>query len=471
MITRATTWTSAVDAQYKLIKHHQRLFEGDHEAAFLANNKKVPFELVIPNLLGECLTEPLADCIFPSQPRVIVKDQENDAVSTLLQEIGWWDLCYPTANRVSYAGQGDWKLVWDSEQKKADLVLWGANDGEFATYDPSGKAVNYWYEVVIERENNHEVFKVCERHELQNNGTEITNTAYGKNLVLGNYYPVKWGSIAEAWTQYGLEQPAEVNFLSGMLMLPGRRLKNVDLDGKETGNSDYTPSRKNIQWRLILIESARNFTTAITTVPEVIIDPNCIGEDGKPNWSDLIFKVRNPMDGDSVAIDIKARVTSLGDSEKVLTQLWDDWAAISPVSPILYGKSVGSDASGESLRLSLMRTIRAVERRRQVYAPATLWAYQCAAMLHQVYQSGTSYPAIDALTLEHAPAIPANLLQESTRIQGEYKTGIRSRRSAISSVNPTFTPQQIDEEEARIKAEDEEKRALAVPSFSMPFGG
>lgn len=379
MITRDITWTRAVQDACKAVGNHLRLFEGDHGAVFLASGTRLPFELVIPNLLGECLTEPLADLQFPAAPRLeVTPDGLADEAAALLGQMGWAGLLYPTALRVSYAGWADWKLVWNAAEGRPELVLWGARPGEFAVYDPDGRGVAYWYEVVVPGGRVPRAYKVRELHRVDEAGTTVTNAAF--KLQAGNVSstPSAWSEVAPAWGDG--PPPAEEARFDGLTLPPGHRVENV------RGVSDYTRSRKNLQWRLILLESARNFSVALTTVPQLVISPEAVNrQTGQIDWEKLIFQYRRPGDGATAVLDLKTAVTSLGDSSTVLENLWDDWNAVNPVSPIFYGKAVGSTASGRSLDISLQGTVHAVERRRGAYPPATRWALAFGAQLQAHY--------------------------------------------------------------------------------------
>lgn len=437
MITKSLLWTAAVAQDVAAIANQRRLYLGDHGAVFLAAHKKLPFELVIPNLLGECLTEPLADLLFPDIPRV---EAEGDAAA-LLAAIGWPDLLYPTATRLSYAGSAMWKLVWDAALGAPRLLLWGANEGEYATCTPDGRLVNFWYAVEVEGAE----FQVRETHAVGADGTTVSNTAFRRQGPLVETTPAPWDAVAGAWEPG--QQPAAELTLPGLTLLPGYRLENVQ------GASDYTLSRRNIQWRMILLESARNFSVALTTVPQLLVPAEAVNpHTGQLDWEQLVFRIRRPEDGHMVTIDLKQAVTSLGDSSAVLQNLWDDWNAICPISPIFYGKAVGSAASGKALSLSLLGTERAVTRRRRAYTPATRWAAHFAAQLRHVY-AGTPPASADPLTLCWPAAIPEDRDLASQRIDRALRGGWMSRRQAIREEHPDWTPAQVEEELRAIREE------------------
>jgi len=439
MITKSLVWNEAVAREVAAVGNHRRLYLGDHGSVFLAGNQRLPFELVIPNLLGECLTEPLADLIFPATPRVEGADEA--AAEALLADMGWADVLYPTAVRISYAGHAVWKLVWDELRGAPALVLWGANDDEFATFTPDGRTVNFWYSVAV----NDVAYRVREMHVVRAGGTTIHNAAFRRSGETVEATPAPWSAVAGAWEPGA--QPAEELTVQGLTLPPAFRLQNV------LGASDYTLSRKNIQWRMILVESARNFSVSLTTVPQLLIPPEAVNpQTGQLDWEQLIFRIKRPGDGNLVTVDLKQAVTSLGDSGSVLQNLWDDWNAISPISPIFYGKAVGSAASGTALALSLLGTERAVQRRRRVYTPATAWAVAFAAQLRRVY-AGDTAPAPAEFALAWPPAIPEDRDAVSQRIDRATRGGWMSRRQAVHEQHPEWTPAQVEAELAAIGAE------------------
>ncbi len=463
MITRSLLWTTAVATAYDAMRNNRRLYDGDHGAVFLAAGKRLPFELVIPNLLGECLTEPLCDLLFPDIPTVKVGEATDTAVDELLTLLGWSERLYPTSTMVSYAGEGIWKQIWNPLTGQPELVCWGLNDGEFTTWSPDGRAVNFWYTIVIESGRQQKAFKVRERHELEDGGTRMTNAAFPMQGSQVKASPIAWASAAAAWEEG--QQPEEEVFFAGLTLLPGYRIENVG------GRSDYTISRKNIQWRMILLESARNFSVALTTVPQLMIPPGAVNPStGQLDWEKLVFQYKRPGDGSTAVLDMKTAVTSLGDSTDVLGNLWDDWNAINPISPLFYGKAVGSDASGKALTLSLTGTEVAVKRRRRAYVKATQWALQFARQLQAFYAGGTTVGDVAALTLDCGPALPEDPTERSTRISDAQRNGRMSTKTAIREEHPDWTEQQIADELAEIEGEKERERALAVPTFSQPGG-
>jgi hypothetical protein len=462
MITRAITWTSAVQTAYKATQNHLRLFEGDHGAVFLANGTRLPFELVIPNLLGECLTEPLADLMFPDVPRAeLTPDGLTDPATELLTLMGWPEQLYPTAIRASYAGAGDWKLVWNAVEGRPELVLWGANPGEFATYSPDGRSVCYWYEVIITTGKSSKTYKVRELHQVDDGGTTVTNAAFPMQGANVGNTPASWSAVAGAWDAG--QAPPEEKFFEGLTLLPGYRVCNV------RAVSDYTISRKNIQWRLILLESARNFSVALTTVPSVVVPPEARNpQTGEILWEKLIFQYRRPGDGSQAQIELKTAVTSLGDSTTVVENLWDNWNAICPISPIFYGKAVASTASGRALDISLQGTINAVKRRRRAYLPATRWALQFGSQLQGYYADQALGQEIAGLSLDFPEVIPEDPTARSGRIRTAKGGGWMSTEEAVREEHPDWTPQQVQEELKRLKDEKDEEAARAAANFTTP---
>jgi hypothetical protein len=484
MITRDTTWTPRVAQAAYDQQVNTRLFEGAIEDVLFAK-KRPPFRILVTNLLGECLTEPLADLIVPKAPAVTTGTPEAEAaVNAVLEEVGWSDLLYDTALRVSIAGEAVWKLVYDPETKKRVLRVWGLEPGEFATFTPDGKTACFWYDVSTVSGTETTWYKVREMHTLTGGGTTITNKAWQTrapnpmdvaqqpnrvetlSLVGTGENPVGWDKVAAAWDGVGV-QPEEEQTIPGLTTLPGYTIPNIHR------RSDYTATRLSVQTFLTLIESCRSFSVSLTTVPQLMVPPEAINpETGEVDWAQIIFSIKRPG-SDYVTIDLKTAVTSLGDSARMIDDLWADWYAVCPISPIFYGRGVGSNASGVALDISLSGTVRAVERRRQPYTRATRWLVKCAQELASAYQQATptEEPAgfaedVDTMQLEWAPVIAPNAQDILARIENGERNGWMSRRDRIRIGQGITDPDAVEEKLTEIQEEEAEARLLAAPAFT-----
>lgn len=511
MRTNNSDWTRAVADEEARIVKMRRLYDGDHGAVFLEDGNELPFKLVIPNLCGEGMTDVRSDLVFCEFPRILPTPPNDSAepdveyqqqIADLVAGIGLPDVVGATERRRSFAGYSDWKIVTDPLGKGLRLRLWGARDGEFCTWEEQpatpgfARAVNFWSKITLyspvgvnDRDMKGVSYRIRERHAIVNDAGEemfvptIAGTGTGAiaNLVEGavgdkityaawrieHSGPVliKWEDMQAEYVKAGFSAlPDEQSLLAGITTLPGYRIDNTDFDGDGTGNSDYTWSRRNLQWNVILISSARNFATAITTVPQITLSPDCMRADGSVDWQRIALRVNNYDDPDSAPVEIKSWIGHLGESDKVLAELLADWDRLSPISPVLLGRSVGSDQSGTSIRLSLLRTERSVTHWRQAYNKAFLWALRYASAFYKEYASQrTDIPeGVESISVEWPPAIPEEINDVVMRLTTAYNDKCLSRDTYIRLFhNNKWTDKQVQVEMDKIEGEAEADAVLA----------
>ena len=168
-------------------------------------------------------------------------------------------------------------------------------------------------------------------------------------------------------------------------------------------------------------------------------------------------------------MDLKTAVTSLGDSAAVLENLWRNWYSACPISPVFYGKGVGSDASGRAIELSLIGTTREVERRRNPYEAATRWAVQVTNLMRRLYGAGAlEYAVARDLVLQYEPVVPESPDSKLARVAQGVQAGFLSRRQALRELYPDWTEAQVERAYQEARQEQDEEQLLAQPLGSLP---
>jgi hypothetical protein len=205
------------------------------------------------------------------------------------------------------------------------------------------------------------------------------------------------------------------------------------------------------------------------------VSEDCLEDDGhggqRINWGKFAFRVNSPDPNASGSpIEIKNWIGHLGESDKVLAELLEFFDRESPISPVLLGRSIGSDQSGTSIRLSLLRTERAVNRWRQAYDGAFLWALQYASMMKRM--GNMEAPEIDSISVEWAPAIPEDPTVTNQLLTTAKNDGCMSVETYIRLFHQNrWTDTQVEIEMEKIAKEKEDAADLARESFAAPNGG
>jgi hypothetical protein len=520
MITNTSLWTPEVDKEFARLTDLRALYDGEHERVFITDmGRKLRFRYVPENLL-RAMSERLSDLQFPRMPRIHsatgdeigTSDQAREEIERISHLVGLETILYPTAIRASYAGYADWRIVTDSITGDPYLLLWGSRTGEFTTWEvdlglsKQPRAVNYWFQIKIKRKDDDPTNMVAKTYLIRERlwigtlldsgnagnlpsakskipGLHLQRTAYDLSDRLGiSGIPkeVDWDIVAPAWPN---GSPPLHTFTPGLTMLPGFRIPNTDTDGDGNGDSDYTADRTQFQDAVNIIVSSRQFAVRMLEDPVIMqkseyLDAatgmRTLDANGSLVQTAQLFmdadQVRNfvqqPGDDGTTPIDITNWQSNLPGSEFQWSKLEEAWYKITPLCRELdgYTDQSSTSSSGYARRLSLMKVEIAVKRRRHAYRAAFQWLFQFTQALERASGQSITTP-ITTIAITWPPVVPEDPNEMSNRLTMAHADGEISDFEYITMLHDDWSPQQVEQEIARI-ADDVKRHAemgITVP--------
>ena len=131
------------------------------------------------------------------------------------------------------------------------------------------------------------------------------------------------------------------------------------------------------------------------------------------------------------------------------------------ISPATLGRADGGNLSGVALKLRMTLTRSVIDSKQEVWAAALAEAMGLAARLDSM-TIGTGdaiKPAMawadpmGAFSIELGDSLPTDEEEVANTVTKARAAGVMSRRESIRRLNPGFTQEQLDEEEAQLDSE------------------
>ncbi len=474
-------WTNRERAELSRLRQMRQLFRGDHEVYFvLPNGQQRRYEYVTTNWLGDTLSQTWKRLLFRKFPLLATGNAQADkAVADLVGTLRLPVVCQPAALMVSWAGRATFKLYWSRLRRQPALRLWGANETEFATWDYLASdhsqpiAVNCWYLMAIPGDRDKRQAYVRERHELLyklgRDGEVKITTLRVTNVA----YRVEGGQPVDeiiAWERMYPDEatrPAETEDLTGMTMLPVIAINNVDSDGDEVGESDYTKSLINLQKNVNKLVASRQFVIDVSERPMIEVPPEYLDDAGQIDWEKVALRVKyDGEEGAGAEIKVTNWAGHLANSAEQYEIYRREFRSQTGIAAPLLGDTTQDGSGGESgyaRRLGMVATEAEVTFRRAAWERGFQDIIAVAQQLQAVFLGGKAVKPVEQLTVGWQPAIPEDSTEVSNAVVAEAAGGVRSLESAIERLNPDATEEWRAQELERIQ--EREATAMARNPF------
>jgi hypothetical protein len=491
-------WDQDRENEAGRVQDMKHLFEGFHEIVLY--NKDGGWKLPLYyncNWLGDRLTKTLGALIWRQYPRLQATDKQraND-LTALIQDTGLWGTLIPAQHEISYSGYTTLRLVWAKYARTPRLMRWNQHIGDFVWWEKDGqepfKVTFYREEVIPSRvltDNSTITVRVGETFELDTSANTprviVTNKAYvvSKRILTENGKPAPYDfSYVEKDKPFPLSElpgndPIPAETVWKMDCLPAYPICNAATEGNLRAGSDYTPALISLQKSQARLASQRDLAILINEMPALNVPVEYLNQDGTLDLSKVFVYVRELGEGDDdtprVPINFNSWTGNLHESERQWEFNNETFYQLTGLCPALDGKAIGSAGeSGYARRLGLIKTECAVEERRTPWDAMFDWFGRAAPQYCVAVKEPDLYHGpIEGIEKTWPDAIPDDQDANTVNIQAGFSKWI-SRRQAIIMQHPEWqlTPELIDEEEACLQTEADQARALAMPTFSQPYG-
>ncbi|MHB9110629.1 MAG: hypothetical protein ACYDCO_26555 [Armatimonadota bacterium] len=468
-------WSDSHTAELQRVRRMKHLFTGLHEVTLHSrdgsNKWKLPIYVTL-NWLGDRLTKTYSALVWRRFPQLTAPAKERQAALALLAS----DLSLPTRmvgiqNCISYAGSASLKLTWPARSRVPVLKRWGAGPGEFTWWESDGGqpyAVTFYRDEVLADYQGRRsvVVRVGERFELLDAGVGVTNTAYQVSVDGVNLdEPVPLAAIYP-------DDPAQQQEQATLKMsvLPGIQIHNVDETGDAAGDSDYTESLISLQRAQAVLATQRLLTIHLGEMPIMNVPVWAINDDGTIDPAKLMITTREYGEDpkNCVPINLNNWTGNMENSSKQWELNNQEFYQLTGLAPAIDGQAQAGGESGYARRLGLVKTEAAIEARRAAWGPFWAWLGTAVPELAATREAGRYGGPIDGITASWPAAIPEDPDGLSTRTIAEVRGGLRSEKLGIRLLNETFTPEQVEQEQADIAEDRRERAALALPNFQIP---
>jgi len=388
----------------------------------------------------------------------------------------------PAQRRISYTGSVTLKLAWGKRTGKPTLCIWGTQHGESVSWEQErgardAYAVSFYMDEVRTDPRNPNAkitIRRRERYELIDGKVYVANDAYecptgGEPNTDARYRWMMARLYADADAN---DLPPDEPTLTKFTVLPGWRIQNADED-----ETDYCEDLQGVQRALTGIMSQRQIATLISILGQLVVPVDTLNPDGSVDLSKFLVTTYEPGEDprtQTLIVNTAGNSFNLEFSEKIVEQYGDDYYQITGHGKGFDGVAQGAGAeSGYARRLGLYKPEVHVAWRRRAWDGFWGWLgiavpELCAAMSAPI---GSPLSAPPVATWQGI--VPDDPNDVSERTERAKRGGWMSLEQAVAEehADERWTPEQVAEEVARIRADGDRATALAVPTFAMPGGG
>jgi hypothetical protein len=476
-------WTPEQTREAQRIHRNHELWEGEHKAQLHTADGGWKWPLYVFENWLRRTSDNWAALVWGTPPTFSCANEADTATWQAITEAVALDmLLTPAQQRISYAGAVALKLAWGARTGKPTLRVWGTQHGESVAWEQEPGASQahavafYMDEVRTDPRNPNAKLTIRrrERYELIDGEVFVANDAYE---CRGGNEPVvkpdaRWPMARLYPDMDAADLPPDETTLTAFSVLPGFRVQNGVDD-----ESDYTPSLIAIQKALTGVHTQRQIAVLISTLGQLIVPQDTLNPDGTLDLAKFLVTTYEPGE------DPQARtliVNTAGNSfnlEHSAAQIAIYEAAYyreTGLSPAFDGVAQGAGAeSGYARRLGLYKPDVHVAWRRRAWNGFWGWLAVAVPELCQAEGAPIGSPLSAPPVATWQSIVPDDPNEVSERTERAKRGGYMSLEEAVAEehADERWTPEQVAEEVARIRADEDRATALAVPTFAMPGGG
>jgi hypothetical protein len=477
--TSDSLWSAAEIAEFKNLDALRKLFKGEHSAYFvLEDGTERKIDYLVINWLGDLLSQTWKRFLFRKFPTIKTQDPVETA---FINSLDLPTIALPGELRKSYAGTAIYKCYYSNLVDRPVFSLWGANEGEYTTFEYLGGdtakpyAVSFWYTRIIPGTDNEKAM-IRERWELLVDetltvaGVQMKSTAHTIQSGTPSTEEMDWGKV---WN--GIPNPPEQTLPElPYTDLPVVVIHNFDRNGDGYGDTDYTPSLIAIQKNINKLAAIRQAVIDLSEIPMIEIPPEYMNrETGEVDWNRV--KLRIKFDGEEGnEIKITNWTGNLENSDKQWTFYREEFYALTGISPSLAGTADSQARSGLARRYAFISTEAEIESRRHQWNLGFRKLVKIAKMVQNQW-GDTKLPEVEeeklgvqtknSFTVKWSEVIPYESAEKSNMLTNEYQTGGRTLNSLVRNLplNEDMSEEDLLVEIAELVKKEEENAKLSLP--------
>lgn len=407
-----------------------------------------------------------ADLLFAEQPRIITPETttqkaRRDRLNTMLAAIGWESLL-PEAAEVASAMSGVYlRIVWDDDVAKHPLITAVHADAAFPEFQFGQlRAVTFWQ---IVNTSGSTVLRHLERHEAGRIEHGLYEGDAGK---LGKRVPLtEHPSTAEITVDdlSGIDTGSEL--LTAVYVpnvRPTRRWRNHPI-GSNLGRSDFDgiePQFDSIDEVFTSWMRDVRLAKARLLVDQTMLETNGVGGGASFDTDREVFTGLNMMGDGGDGAPITPQQFEIRAADHEATIRWIVGKAIGSAGYSL--QTFGADGEGGAVTATEVsskdrRSMTTREKKTRYWSPALAHILQ-ALMQVDAAKFGGPGP-FETLTIEFPPSVQPTPLELANTASVLTTAQAASIETKVRLIHPDWIKQDVDDEVARIQAEQ---------SFTVP---